>query len=241
MLLFQTAARQGVAPSTARRRVSALRSLLKYLKRNGQGPSADLPSASGIRLPKRIPKALNPEVLHRLLESPDLSTAEGLRDRALMELVYGTGLRASEAVGLRMEEVDLDQAAFRVTGKRGKTRWVPVPMHTIPWVERYLAESRPKLVRKPVAELFLGSRGGPLSRQSAYAILERHRVNAGIESAVSPHTLRHTYAVHLIRGGADLRVVQELLGHSSINTTQVYTQLDLDHVEQVYAKAHPRR
>lgn len=221
--------------------MSALRSLLKFLKRHGQGPEADLPSASGIRLPKRVPKALNPEVLQRLLNAPDVSTPIGLRDRTIMELVYGTGLRASEAVSLRLEEIDLDQAAFRVTGKRGKTRWVPVPMHTIPWIERYLAEGRPALVNKPVAQLFLGARGAALSRQSAYAVLEKHRRAAGIESAVSPHTLRHTYAVHLIRGGADLRVVQELLGHSSISTTQVYTQLDLEHVERVYSTAHPRK
>lgn len=181
------------------------------------------------------------EQLERLLASPDLETPIGLRDRALMELVYGTGLRVSEAIGLRVEEIDLDQAAFRVTGKRGKTRWVPVPMHTTPWIQRYLIEGRPRLIKKPVAAVFLGSRGAILSRQSAYAILEHHRLNAGIESKVSPHTLRHTYAVHLIQGGADLRVVQELLGHASISTTQVYTQLDLEHVQRAYDSAHPRK
>lgn len=241
LLLYQSQARVGAEASTARRRVSALRSLLKFLKKIGQGPASDLPSAAGIKLPKRVPKALSLEQLDRLLGSPDLETSVGIRDRALMEMVYGTGLRVSEAVGLRVEEVDLDQAAFRVTGKRGKTRWVPIPRYTIPWIERYLSEARPKLAQFAVAELFVGSRGKPLSRQSAFAILELHRRNAGIESAVSPHTLRHTYAVHLIQGGADLRVVQELLGHASINTTQVYTQLDLEHVQRVYESAHPRK
>lgn len=201
----------------------------------------DLPSAAGIRLPKRVPKALTSEVLERLLNSPDISTPIGVRDRTLMEVVYGTGLRASEAIGLRVSEIDLDQAAFRVTGKRGKTRWVPLPMHTSPWIERYLNEARPQLVKGQVAQVFVGSRGKALSRQSAYAILDHHRLNAGITAPVSPHTLRHTYAVHLIQGGADLRVVQELLGHASISTTQVYTQLDLEHVQRIYDSAHPRK
>jgi integrase/recombinase XerD len=239
--VFVTAAKNGVAISTARRRVSALRSLLKFLKKNGQGPKVDLPSAGGMRLPKRVPKALTMDVLERLLNSPDLSEATGIRDRTLMELVYGTGLRASEVVGLRVEEIELDQAAFRVTGKRGKTRWVPIPMHTTPWLERYLTEARPKLVKTGVAEVFVGARGRKLSRQSAYAILDFHRRNVGIATEVSPHTLRHTYAVHLIQGGADLRVVQELLGHASISTTQVYTQLDMEHVQRVYESAHPRK
>ena len=158
-----------------------------------------------------------------------------------MEVVYGTGLRASEAISLRVSEIDLDQAAFRVTGKRGKTRWVPLPEHTSPWIEQYLNEARPQLVKGQVAQLFVGARGKALSRQSAYAILEQHRLNSGITTAVSPHTLRHTYAVHLIQGGADLRVVQELLGHASISTTQIYTQLDLEHVQRVYGSAHPRK
>ncbi len=201
----------------------------------------ELPSAAGIRLPKRMPKALPYDVLDRLLAAPDLSTATGLRDRTLMEMVYGTGLRVSEAVGLRIEELRLDSAALRVTGKRGKTRVVPIPSLTMPWIEQYLKRGRPALARQPISSLFLGSRGGPMSRQSAGWVLEKHRVAAGIESHVSPHTLRHTYAVHLLKGGADLRAVQELLGHSSIATTQVYTQLDTEHVRRVYEGAHPRR
>lgn len=192
-------------------------------------------------MPKRVPKALTMDVLERLLNSPDISTPLGIRDRTLMEVVYGTGLRASEAISLRVEEIDLASAAFRVTGKRGKTRWVPLPMHTSPWIDQYLNEARPQIVKGQVAQVFVGSRGKALSRQSAYAVLDFHRRNAGIAVAVSPHTLRHTYAVHLIQGGADLRVVQELLGHSSISTTQIYTQLDLEHVQRIYESAHPRK
>lgn len=192
-------------------------------------------------MPKRVPKALSFELIERLLNGPNLAKPTGIRDRALMEMVYGTGLRISEAIGLRVDELHLEVGALRVTGKRNKTRVVPIPALTMPWIERYISEARPQLVKKPRAELFLGARGGPLSRQSAGWILEKHRVAAGIEAHVSPHTLRHTYAVHLLKGGADLRAVQELLGHASISTTQVYTQLDMEHVHNAYKTAHPRR
>ncbi len=230
-----------MSPATALRRTSSLRSLIKFLKRNGVGPSADLPSAQGVRRAKRLPKALSLEVLTSLLESPDLSTPQGVRDRALMEVVYGAGLRISEALDLRTEELDLDTGAFRVTGKRGKTRIVPIPRFTMPWLEKYIAVSRPKLIKKPMAAFFVGTRGGKLSRQNAYLCLQRHARLAGISKNVGPHLLRHTYAVHLLQGGADLRAVQELLGHASISTTQVYTQLDLEEVAKKYRSAHPRR
>ncbi|MEZ5163140.1 MAG: tyrosine-type recombinase/integrase [Fimbriimonadaceae bacterium] len=206
-----------------------------------KGQRRHFPSAAGIRLPKRLPKALSVDDLLKLLDAPDLSTPVGVRDRTLMELVYGTGLRVSEATNLRTDEVDMDAAAFRVKRKRGKIRFVPIPMHTAPWLERYVNEARPQLAKRANAYVFLGARGGPLSRQSAYNIFEQYRRQAGLRQAVSPHTLRHTYAVHLVRGGADLRAVQELLGHSSISTTQIYTMLDLDVVREHYDKAHPRR
>lgn len=221
--------------------MSSLRSLLKFLKKHNEGPKCDLPSVSSARLPKRLPKALNHEKLASLLAAPDTSTAVGIRDRALMELVYGAGLRVSEACGLTASEIDLDSAALRVTGKRGKTRWIPLPALTVPWIEKYLTESRPKLARKPVAEVFLDGHGRALSRSMAYRILEKYALAAGIETHVGPHVLRHTYAVHLLKGGADLRAVQELLGHASVSTTQVYTQLDLEEVQRKYKAAHPRK
>ena len=239
-LRYQVSNGPPLQPATMRRRTSSLRSFLKYLKKNGRGPQAELPTIKGARAPKRLPKALSLNELASLLKSPDVTTPEGLRDRALMELVYGTGLRISEAVGLRMEELDLDSAAFRVTGKRGKTRWLPLPRYTIPWLERYIEEARPKLLRRPMAELFVSTRGNRLSRQNAYMSLQKHVRAAGIKRKVGPHALRHTYAVHLLKGGADLRAVQELLGHASINTTQVYTKLDMDEVATRYRKAHPR-
>ena len=241
LVLRYQASLGGEKPATLMRRTSSLRSLLKFLKKNGHGPEAELPSLTGVRRPKRLPKALGLEELTALLNAPDVSKPEGLRDRALMEIVYGAGLRISEAVELRMEELDLDTAAFRVTGKRGKTRWLPVPRFTLPWIERYIQEGRPKLVKRPKAQVFVGTRGGRLSRQNAYLLLQKHAKKAGIKKKVSPHVLRHTYAVHLLQGGADLRAVQELLGHASISTTQVYTQLDMEEVKKKYRVAHPRR
>lgn len=158
-----------------------------------------------------------------------------------MELIYGAGLRISEAVELRTDALELDSAALRVTGKRGKTRWLPLPSGTIRWIERYLQEARPKLAKTPRAEVMISDRGLALRRTTAALNLAKHARAAGLESKISPHTLRHSYAVHLLQGGADLRAVQELLGHESVATTQVYTQLELAEVQRQYRKAHPRK
>lgn len=239
-MAYQASMGGQVKPMTLRRRVSSLRSLLKFLQRRGAPLAATLPSAAGIRVPRRVPKALPAEKMEALLASPDLASPTGLRDRALMELIYGAGLRVSEACGLTVSQLSLDSASLRVTGKRGKTRWIPLPSQTVEWVERYLAEARPVLARRPMAQALLADRGGALTRSRAYRILEKHARRVGL-GPVGPHVLRHTYAVHLVQGGADLRAVQELLGHSSIATTQVYTQLDLDQVRRRYSAAHPRR
>lgn len=230
-----------MATATAQRRMSSLRSLLKFLKKTGRGPEGDLPGTGGFRKPKRLPKALAADVLGRLLDAPDVSHEGGLRDRALMELIYGAGLRVSEAVGLTIAELDLVEGAARVTGKRGKTRWCPLPEGSIGWLRMYLAEARPKLSKQPSGLFILSDRGRAMCRQTVYAKLARYAREAGISHKIGPHTLRHTYAVHLLHGGADLRAVQELLGHESIATTQVYTQLDLEQVRKAYESAHPRR
>lgn len=240
LVRYESAVSKGDASSTVQRRLSSLRSFLKFLKRNGEGPSADLPSTGGFRKAKTLPRALPLERLEALLATPDVATPVGLRDRAFMEAVYGAGLRVSEAVELETSALDLDEQSVRVTGKRGKTRLVPLPAGTAVWLRRYLEEGRGQLVKRATARVFVSDRGGPWSRQNAYARLTRLAREAGIEDAVGPHRLRHTYAVHLLHGGADLRAVQELLGHESIATTQVYTQLDLDVVKQTYRSAHPR-
>jgi integrase/recombinase XerD len=241
LLKYEASLGPPLARSTAQRKVSALRSFLKFLKRNNQGPSADLPSTGGFRKKKAMPKALGQAQIEALLACPDVSKSPGLRDRALMELVYGAGLRISEAIELERSALDLEEGAARVHGKRGKVRRVPLPVGTVAWLQRYAQEARPQLVKKPLAQFIASDRGLPMRRQTAYARMERYAREAGMPEGVSPHTLRHTYAVHLLKGGADLRTVQELLGHESVATTQVYTQLDLEEVRQRYRSAHPRR
>jgi integrase/recombinase XerD len=193
-----------------------------------------------MRKAKTLPKALTYVQLEAVLNAADLSTPKGVRDRVVMELIYGAGLRVSEAVSVEREAVDLNGAAIRVTGKRGKTRWVPLPSLTVHWLRLYLQDARPKLATKPSSMLIVSDRGKPLRREQVYVRLERLAKLAGLEQKIGPHTLRHTYAVHLLKGGADLRAVQELLGHESIATTQVYTQLDLEEVRKRYRAAHPR-
>lgn len=240
MLAYERTLGHPLSQATARRRMSALRSLLKFLKRNDLGPSADLPDVGGYRRPRALPKALPVAQLEAMLRLPPVDRPSGLRDRALMELIYGAGLRVSEAVGLETHDIDFEEKVVRVTGKREKTRIVPIPDATLEWVRRYLTSARPVLARRALGELILSDRGKPLLRQTVYKMLSRYAGLAGISGHVGPHTLRHTYAVHLLKGGADLRVVQELLGHESVATTQVYTQLDLDEVRRKYRQAHPR-
>lgn len=233
-----------VAQSTAMRRLSGFRSFLRFLKRNGSGPPGPLPDSPGFRRARRLPKALSLDDLSALLEAVDPSTVQGMRDRTLLELLYGAGLRISEAVGLRVADVTLDEELIRVEGKRGKARIVPLPAKTVVWMRRYLEVARPILVRATVGKisgnLILNDHGRPLLRQNAFKVVQAAAKRAGIEKMPSPHTLRHSYAVHLLKGGADLRAVQELLGHASLETTQIYTELDLDSVRERYRKAHPR-
>ena len=229
-----------VAPRTRLRRLAALRSLNRWMIRTGRRAQWDWPDLRFGRPLRHLPKALPATELTQLLENTDLDSPRNLRDRAFLELLYGTGLRVSEAVSLRTDAVLTGDQALRVTGKRGKTRVLPVPAETWAWVETYVRDARPQLATKPVAALWLNDRGGPLSRQSADRIVRQRARRAGLGRGISAHTLRHTYAVHLLEGGADLRAVQELLGHASLATTQIYTQLDLRQTENQYRKAHPR-
>lgn len=238
---FQTSIGSHAQIATLRRKMASLRSLLKFLKKSGRGPSGELPSTSIGRTPKRLPKALSLLELTNLLSAADVSSTVGHRDRALMELIYGAGIRVSEACGLTLSCLDLDSGAIRVTGKRQKTRWIPLPQATVPWIESYLTQARPLLLKLGSDHVMLNQHGKPLTRSMVYRILETHTRRAGLGKTVGPHVLRHTYAVHLVKGGADLRAVQELLGHASISTTQVYTQLDMHEVVRKYSLAHPRK
>ncbi|MGH1563329.1 site-specific tyrosine recombinase XerD [Mumia sp. DW29H23] len=230
------------APSAARTLVAA-RGLHKFAVREGvvgRDAAADVKPPAP---PRRLPKALAVDEVEALLESAgSAGTALAVRDRALLEVLYGTGARISEAVGLDVDDLDLESGEVLLRGKGGKQRVVPVGRFAREAVRAYLETARPGLVsaRTTGGAVFLNSRGGRLSRQSAWAVLAKAAERAGITADVSPHTLRHSYATHLLDGGADVRVVQELLGHASVTTTQVYTLVTIDKLREVYATAHPR-
>ncbi len=230
------------APSAARA-VIAVRGLHRFAVREGlvaDDVSRDVhPPAAAKRLPKSIPLE---DVELLLAAAVREETPLALRDRALLELLYGTGARISEAVGLAVDDLDLARAAVLLRGKGGKQRIVPVGSYAVRAVEHYLVRARPSLVATGRGShmLLLNARGGPLTRQSAWAILRTVATRAGLPETISPHTLRHSFATHLLDGGADVRVVQELLGHASVATTQLYTLVTVDRLREVYATAHPR-
>lgn len=232
-----------LAASSAARAVVAVRTLHRFLVLEGTSaadPTADVrPPATGGRLPKPI----TVDEVTRLLDAVAApGTPSSLRDRALLELLYGCGARIGEAVGLDVDDVDLDGGLARVLGKGGKERVVPVGRFALAALQAYLVRVRPALAARGGATpaLFLNTRGGRLSRQSAWAVLQVAAERAGLAGRVSPHTLRHSFATHLLEGGADVRVVQELLGHASVTTTQIYTKVAPETLREVYAAAHPR-
>jgi integrase/recombinase XerD len=231
----------GLAPTSLRRRAASLRGFYRFafgenLIGFDVAQHIDLP-----RQPRLLPETLGVAEVERLLEA-----APDLRSRALLELLYAAGLRISEALGLDLEDVSLDGGFVRVIGKGDRERLVPIGDVAIDWLGRWLVEGRPALLERSRAPLdrggpiFLGDRGGRLARQQAFAVVRSAARAAGLSERVSPHTLRHSFATHLLEGGADLRIVQELLGHASISTTQLYTHLTGERVREVYARAHPR-
>jgi site-specific recombinase XerD len=230
----------GLAPATIARRVSAARAYFRHLVLIGS--KTENPAAS-IQLPRRprtLPRALSPAETERLVEAANGSTPRTLRDRALVELLYGAGLRVSEAVGLDKASVSIDERVVRVLGKGGKERLVPLGRPAAEAVRRYLALGRPHLDRRYRPELFLNARGGPLTRAGAFLVLRRLAEKAGLEPGrVHPHLLRHSFATHLLEGGADLRSVQEMLGHSDLGTTERYTHVSDRRRRDAYFRAHP--
>src|SRR4029450_8204021 len=235
---------------SAARAVIALRSLHRFACAEGLTAEDPARSIRPSKPPRRLPKALSLEQVQAMLAVPATDTEVGVRDAALLELLYGTGIRVSEAVSLDVDEVDRLVRAragepapgLRVLGKGGKERIVPVGSYAQAALDAYLVRGRPVLAApgRGTPALFLNTRGGRLSRQSAWAVLRAVAEKAGITADVSPHTLRHSYATHLLDGGADVRVVQELLGHASVTTTQIYTLVTVDRLREVYATAHPR-
>ncbi len=232
-----------LSATSAARAVVAVRGLHRFALRDGL---VDVDVAHDVRPPappRRLPKAISLEEVEALLDAAGYDqTALALRDRALLEVLYGTGARISEAVGLAVDDVDLADRTVLLSGKGGKQRRVPLGSFAARAVENYFVRARPALAAagKGTPMVFLNSRGGPLSRQSAWTVLRTAAERAGLASGISPHTLRHSFATHLMEGGADVRVVQELLGHSSVTTTQIYTLVTVDKLREVYATAHPR-
>jgi integrase/recombinase XerD len=233
--------RPACSASTIHRKAACLRSFYKHLRRDeliGDDPTAAL---SAPRRSKKLPKVLNYAEVQKLLAAPRGSEPTTLRDRALLEVMYACGLRASETIGLELADIDTTEGFLRARGKGSKERLVPLGRQAIAAIAAYLRGGRPKLVgERHEAKLFVNFRGGPLTRQGLYKIVQRHARDAGLSGKMSPHTLRHSFATHLLAGGCDLRAVQEMLGHADISTTQMYTHLSGDRLKEVYFQAHPR-
>ena len=238
--------RASLRPTTLRRRAASLRGFYRFCYAEGL-VDTDLAGRFDLpRQPRLLPHVLTVEEVERLLETHGEDTPSSMRDRALLELLYASGLRISEALGLDRDEIDLEEGLVRVVGKGDRERQVPVGEVAVDWLRRYVADVRPGWLaewqgdRKHGGPLFLSVRGERLDRRRAWEMLVSSARSAGLEAGISPHTLRHSFATHLLEGGADLRVVQELLGHASINTTQLYTHLTGERIREVYARAHPR-
>jgi integrase/recombinase XerD len=233
--------RPACSAATVHRKTACLRSFYKHLRRDeliGDDPTAAL---SAPRRAKKLPQVLNYSEVQKLLAAPRGTEPTALRDRALLETMYACGLRASETIGLELADVDLREGFLHARGKGSKERLVPLGRQAIAAISAYLRGGRPKLVgERHEAVLFVNFRGGPLSRQGLYKIVQRHAREAGLPRQTSPHTLRHSFATHLLAGGCDLRAVQEMLGHADIATTQMYTHLSGQQLKDVYFRAHPR-
>ena len=227
-------------PASIARMLSAVRSFHRFELREGVTDHDPTVGIVTPKLPRSLPRPLSVDEVTRLLEAPDARPV-GLRDRAILELLYGAGLRISELTGLDVDDVELEEGSVRVLGKGGKERDVPVGRYAREAVADYLARGRPGFATtRSRAALLLNQRGGRLTRQGVSDLVARHVHAAGIRRRVTPHTLRHSFATHLLEGGADVRVVQELLGHASVATTQIYTLVTKEHLREVYFTAHPR-
>jgi integrase/recombinase XerD len=232
---------QGKATATLTRNLASIRSLFHYLfqeKRIVEDPTLELQSP---KLEKKLPRVLTLQEVDLLLEQPDSLQVTGVRDKAMLEVIYATGVRVSELMSLNSEDVNLDAGFLRCTGKGSKERIIPLGSMAVRNVEQYLAQSRPKLVRhNGESAMFVNQHGKRLTRQGFWKILKKYSRQAGIRKEITPHTLRHSFATHLLENGADLRSVQEMLGHADISTTQIYTQVTKHKLRDVYEKTHPR-
>jgi len=228
------------ATSTSRA-ISSLKRLYQYCLRQNKISVDPTVQITSPKLPRGLPKSLTEQDVELLLNAPDINTPLGLRDRTMLEVLYASGLRVSELVGLSVAQVSLDMGVVRVMGKGSKERLVPLGEEALEWVRRYLADGRPALLNNLVCnEMFVTARGEGMTRQMFWYLIKRHAKTGGLQKSLSPHTLRHAFATHLLNHGADLRVVQLLLGHADISTTQIYTHVARERLKSLHAQHHPR-
>jgi integrase/recombinase XerD len=228
-------------PTTANRRLATLRRFYRWALRDGRLPADPTLRLANARTPARFPKALTEAQVEALLAAPDARTALGVRDRAMLEVLYATGLRVSELVTLRLASVSLADGLVRVVGKGNKERIVPLGEEARAWLERYFAQARPQLLGARISDaVFVTARAEPMTRQRFWRLIKNYALAAGINAPLSPHGLRHSFATHLLNHGADLRVVQLLLGHADISTTQIYTHVARERLKILHARHHPR-
>lgn len=228
-------------PRSISRLIASLRRFYRFALREAQVSIDPTIRIETPKLPRSLPKSLSEEDVERLIEAPDSNTDLGLRDRAMLETLYATGLRVSELVGMQVTELSLSDGVVRVTGKGSKTRLVPLGEQAVEWLTRYLSESRPAILQQRLSDhLFVTQRGGGMTRQAFWYLIKRYAALAGIITHLSPHVLRHAFATHLLNHGADLRVVQMLLGHADISTTQIYTHVARERLNQLHQMHHPR-
>lgn len=232
---------RGSRPRTGARRLSTLRQFYQWLLCEGISTTDPTAQIEAPRLGRPLPGSLTESEVESLLDAPDVASAEGLRDRAMLEVLYATGLRVSELVGLQPDQVSLAQGVVRVVGKGGKERLVPLGDEAVRWIERFVSDARGELLHgQPCPALFPTRRGCGMTRQAFWYRIKKHALAAGIRQPLSPHTVRHAFATHLVNHGADLRVVQLLLGHSSLSTTQIYTHVARERLQSLHRQHHPR-
>jgi integrase/recombinase XerD len=241
LLAYMAERHQATRATTANRRLSVFKRFCRWALRERLIEADPTLKLSAARTPLRVPKVLSEAQVEELLAAPDADTPLGLRDRTMIELMYASGLRVSELVSLKTVHLSLDEGALRVTGKGAKERLVPFGAEAHAWVRRYLAEARGAILKGQGSDaLFVTARGGPMTRQMFWKLIKAHALQAGIHAPLSPHTLRHAFATHLLNHGADLRAVQMLLGHADISTTTIYTHVARERLKALHARHHPR-
>ncbi len=239
---FKAIKNAGLNSSSAARYYSSIKGFFKYLLTNNYITENPIEKVPPPKLAKNLPQVLSIYEVEKILSAPNVEDKLGLRDKAVLETFYACGLRVSELISLKLSDLFFDEEIIRVFGKGSKERIIPIGSSAINWINEYLIKSRPLLEKKSKSQnyLFLNIRGSQLSRMGVWKIVDRYVKDAGIEREIHPHTFRHSFATHLLEGGADLRAVQEMLGHADISTTQIYTHIDRDYIKQVHKEFHPR-